>query len=261
VKAKVAAIDTDFDYQRRHEVIEYVTQKYGAENVAQIGTFSTLSTRAAMKDIGRALGIDHNLINEMNKLIPVKFGKVYDIDEALEEVPELREWEASYPKLFELARKVQHLPRSASVHACGLLITGEPISKSAPLMRGKNGEVVTQYDGPTLEKIGFIKYDFLGLKNLSVINIARNLVRERYGIDIDPDALEPNDPRVFETIRNGWTDGLFQIESEGMKKVFKGLYKVDFETLIAGISLYRQTTWAVVKSGELRGAQTVKVGG
>jgi DNA polymerase-3 subunit alpha len=232
-------VDTDFDYERRHEVIEYITEKYGADQVAQIGTFTTLSTKAAFKDIGRGLGIDHNLINDMNKLIPQKFGKVYTIEESLVEVPELRKWQEKYPELFELAMKVEKLPRSSSIHACGILITPDPVDKAAPLMRGKEGERVTQYEGPTLEKLGYIKFDFLGLKNLSVINIARNLVKERHGIEIDPDKLEPDDPKVFQTIRDGHTDGLFQIESEGMKKVFKGLNKVDFESLIAGVSLYR----------------------
>ena len=207
--------------------------------MAQIGTFTTLSTKAAFKDIGRGLGIDHNLINEMNKLIPAKFGKVYSIEDSLKEVPELRKWEEQYPKLFELAQKVEKLPRSASVHACGILITPEAIHKSAPIMRSKEGDPVTQYDGPTLEKLGYVKFDFLGLKNLSVLNIARQLVKRRHGKDIDPDKLEPDDPKVFQMIREGHTDGLFQIESDGMKKVFKGLNSVNFESLIAGVSLYR----------------------
>ena len=198
-----------------------------------------MSTRAVFKDIGRALGIDHNIINEMNKLIPSHQGKTLSIDDSLEEVPELKQYEETYPKMFELAREVESMPRSSSIHACGILITPEAISKSAPLMRGKEGETVTQYDGPTLESLGFIKFDFLGLKNLSVLNICRQLVHKRHGLNIDPDELDPTDPRVFETIREGNTDGLFQIESPGMKKMFKSLNKVDFETLIAGVSLYR----------------------
>ena len=143
-----------FDYERRHEVINYVTKKYGAENVAQIGTFSTMSTRAVFKDIGRALGIDHFIINEMNKLIPVHQGKTLSIEDSLREVPELRTYEENYPKMFELAKQVESMPRSSSIHACGILITPDPIAKSAPLMRGKEGETVTQYDGPTLESLG-----------------------------------------------------------------------------------------------------------
>jgi DNA polymerase-3 subunit alpha len=155
VKAGVGTVDTDFDYERRHEVIEYVTKKYGKENVAQIGTFSTMSTRAVFKDIGRALGIDHMIINDMNKLIPIAQGKTLSIDDSLEEVSELRQYEESYPKLFELARQVENMPRSSSIHACGILITPDPIVNSAPLMRGREGETVTQYDGPTLESLGW----------------------------------------------------------------------------------------------------------
>lgn len=231
--------DIDFDFERRHEVIDYVVRKYGAEKVAQIGTFTTLSTKAAFKDIGRGLGIDHTLINEMNKLIPAKFGKVSSIKDSLEEVSELRVWEQRYPELFELAQKVEKLPRSSSVHACGVLITPDAIHRSAPIMRSKEGDPVTQYDGPTLEKLGYVKFDFLGLKNLSVLNIARQLVLQRHGVDVNPDELDPTDSKVFALIKEGHTDGMFQIESEGMKKVFKGLNKVDFESLIAGVSLYR----------------------
>lgn len=160
-RAAMPDVDTDFDYERRHEVIDYVTRKYGAENVAQIGTFSTMSTRAVFKDIGRALGIDHNIINDMNKLIPSHQGKTLSIEDSLEAVPELHDYKNRYPRLFQLALQVESMPRSSSIHACGLLITPEPIVKSAPLMRGKNGEIVTQYDGPTLESLGFIKFDML----------------------------------------------------------------------------------------------------
>lgn len=231
--------DVDFDYLRRHEVIEYVMEKYGAENVAQIATFSTLSTKAAFKDIARGLDIDHTLINEMNKLIPVKGGKVATIAESLEDVPELKKWQSRFPELFRLSQKVEKLPRSASIHACGLLITPDPVWKSAPVMRGKGGETVVQYEGDTLEKLGYVKFDFLGLKNLSVIKIAADLAKERHGVDIDPDLLEPDDPKVFQLIKQAHTDGVFQIESDGMKKMFKGLNQVDFDTLMAGVALYR----------------------
>lgn len=245
-------IDMDFSYTRRHEVIEYLNKKYGAENVAQIGTFGTLSSKAALKDIGRGLGIDHHLINEMNKLIPVSQGKVLPIKDCLEQVPEIKEWERQYPKLFELAQKVESLPRTSSVHACGVLISDESIAASIPVSRSKEGGMVTQYEGPVLEKIGYIKFDILGLKNLSVIDIARDLVQKNHGVAVNVDNLEPTDPKVYELIRSGNTLGIFQIESEGMAKVFNGLNKVDFESLIAGISLYRPGPMAFIPQYQAR---------
>ncbi|MDA1918137.1 DNA polymerase III subunit alpha [Bacillus cereus group sp. BcHK140] len=232
-------IDTDFDYLRRHEVIEYVTKKYGADKVAQIATFGTLSTKSALKDIGRALGIDHNEINEVNKYIPSHQGKVMPISEALEEIKEVKAYAKKYPRLFELALEVESMPRTQGIHACGMLITAEPITNEVALVRGKGGESVAGYDGPTLEAKGYIKFDFLGLKNLSVVELCRRMVEDRYGYLIDVDNLIPEDQKTFDMIQRGETDGIFQIESDGMKKMFMGLNKVDFETLIAGVSLYR----------------------
>ncbi|MEK1828798.1 hypothetical protein AAAC51_06515 [Priestia megaterium] len=144
-------IDTDFDYLRRHEVIEYVTNKYGADKVAQIATFGTLSTKSALKDIGRALGIDHNEINALNKHIPSHQGKVMPISEALEEIKEVQSYSKKYPRLFELALEVESMPRTQGVHACGMLITPDSITEEVSLIRGKGGENVAAYDGPTLE--------------------------------------------------------------------------------------------------------------
>lgn len=234
-------IDTDFDYLRRHEVLDYVTKKYGAEQVAQIVTFGTLSTKSALKDIGRALSIDHNEINEMNKFIPTHNGEVMPISEAMDLIPQVRTYSERYPKLFELALEVESMPRTQSVHACGILITKDPITTEVPLIRGKKeGESVAGYSGPTLEAKGFIKFDFLGLKNLSVIELCRRMVEQRHGYLIDVDNLIPDDDKLsYELIHRGETDGLFQIESNGMKSLFKGISNVNFETLIAGVALYR----------------------
>lgn len=232
-------VDTDFDYERRHEVIEYVINKYGAERVSQIGTYGVLHTKSVLKDIGRGMGIDHTVINDINKFVPFFQGKSPSVEECIETVPEIAAFAQEHPQLFQMAIKVQGMPRTSSVHACGILISPTDISQEIPLMRGKEGEAVSQYDGPTLEENGFIKFDFLGLKNLSVINIARQLILERHGIDIDPDTLEPDDPAVFRTIQKGYTQGLFQLESSGMTKVFSGLDYVDFDSLVAGVSLYR----------------------
>ncbi|MDA1977074.1 DNA polymerase III subunit alpha [Bacillus cereus] len=232
-------VDQDFDYLRRHEVIEYVTNKYGWDHVAQIATFGTLSTKSALKDIGRALGIDHNEINELNKHIPVSQGKVMPISEALEEIREVKEYAKKYPRLFELALEVESMPRTQGIHACGVLITPDPITDEISLVRGKAGERVTSFDGPTLEEKGFIKFDFLGLKNLSVVELCRRLVESRYGYLIDVDNLEPDDEKTFEMIQRGETDGVFQVESDGMKKMFMGMNSVTFYDLIAGLALYR----------------------
>lgn len=146
-------IDSDIDYLRRHEVIEYVTEKYGAEQVAQICTFTTLSTKSALKDIGRALGIDHNEINEVNKFIPSHNGEVMPISDCLVEIPEVQALGEKYPRLMEYALEVESMPRSQSTHACGILITSEPITNEVSLIRGKDeGDRVAAYDGPSLEK-------------------------------------------------------------------------------------------------------------
>lgn len=232
-------VDTDFDYERRHEVIDYVIQKYGSERVSQIGTYGMLKTKSVLKDIGRGMGVDHNIINEINKFVPFFQGNSPSVEECIETVPEIAAFAEEHPELFEMAIKIQGMPRTSSTHACGILISPTDISQEIPLMRGKEGEAVSQYDGPTLEENGFIKFDFLGLKNLSVINVARQLILERHGIDIDPDELEPEDPEVFRTIQKGYTQGIFQLESTGMTKVFTGLEYVDFDSLIAGVSLYR----------------------
>jgi DNA polymerase III subunit alpha len=245
-------IDTDFDYLRRHEVIEYVTNKYGAERVAQIGTFTTMSTKSALKDIGRALGIDHNEITALNKLIPVHQGKVMPISQAMEEIPEVAEFREKHPKLFEHALQVESMPRSGSVHACGVLITDRSISDEIPLKRGKEGESVCEYDGPSLESRGFIKFDFLGLKNLSVVDVCVQKVKERQGIEIDIDNIEPTDKKTFEMIQKGLTDGVFQIESEGMKKMFMGMNEVQFDDIVAGVALYRPGPMAHISTYNAR---------
>lgn len=232
-------MDTDFDYLRRDEIIQYVTEKYGEQHVAQIGTYTTLSARSALKDAGRILGFPPELMNEITKHVPSHQGNSFTIEECLDQVDAIIQYERQYPELFQMALSFESLPRSASTHACGVLITNEDIPTNIPLMRGTKGNPVTQYGGPVLETKGWIKFDFLGLKNLSVLDIARQLIRDRHGIDIDPDKLSPDNPQVFRTIQSGKTLGLFQIESGGMVKMFKGINKVDFETVIAGLALYR----------------------
>lgn len=136
-----------------------MTQKYGKERVSQVATFGTLSTKAVLKDVGRILDIDHTLINEINKHVPVVFGKPYPVQKCLDEIDIIREFADKHPKLFELALELQSMPRSAGIHACAIMICPNNISEEIPLMKGKNGEVVTQYEGPVMEENGYIKFD------------------------------------------------------------------------------------------------------
>ena len=207
-------IDMDFDFLRRHEVIEYITRKYGSDHVAQIGTYTTLSSKIVLKDVGRILGIDHNYINDLNKELPSHNGKVMDLTIAVEELPAFQKANEQHPDLFELAMEVQSMPRGAGIHACGLQVSPITLNNNIPLMKGKKGEIVTQYEGPVLENLGFVKFDILGLKNLSVLRIATDLVRERHGISIDINEIEPDDPAVFDMIQKGNTMGIFQLESK-----------------------------------------------
>lgn len=149
-KARVSS----FDYERRHEVIDYVIQKYGSERVSQIGTYGMLKTKSVLKDIGRGMGVDHNIINEINKFVPFFQGNSPSVEECIETVPEIAAFAEEHPELFEMAIKIQGMPRTSSTHACGILISPTDISQEIPLMRGKEGEAVSQYDGPTLEENG-----------------------------------------------------------------------------------------------------------
>lgn len=205
-------IDVDFDYYRKEEVLDYLKEKYGESNVAQIGTYTTLSSKIVLKDVGRILDIDHNEINNLNKELPSVSGKVMDLADAVEEVPAIKEARIKYPRLFDLALQVQSMPRGAGVHPCGVLVGNTPLQETVPLMRSKEEHAVTQYEGSPLEDLGFIKFDILSLKNLSVMRIAADLIKRRHGVDIDINNIEPDNAKVFEMIRNGNTQGLFQLE-------------------------------------------------
>ena len=147
-------IDEDFDFLRRSEVIEYITQKYGSDHVAQIGTYTTLSSKIVLKDVGRILGIDHTYINDLNKELPSHNGKVMDLADAVEEIPSFQKASELHPELFELALDLQSMPRGAGVHACGLQISPLKLNNNIPLMRSKESTAVTQYEGPVLENLG-----------------------------------------------------------------------------------------------------------
>lgn len=225
--------DIDFCYERRGEVIDYVTKKYGADHVVQIVTFGTLQTRAAIRDVGRVMGMPYNAVDRVAKLVPNDF-KI-TIDEAVRKSKELREAMAendSINELIETARKVEGMPRNTSTHAAGVVITHDPVMSYVPLATNDD-LVVTQYIMTTLEELGLLKMDFLGLRTLTVINDAS----KQAGIDIESISIE--DPAVYKMFAMGQTEGVFQFESSGMKQMLMNLKPTRLEHLIAANSLYR----------------------
>ncbi|MBL0386253.1 DNA polymerase III subunit alpha [Tumebacillus sp. ITR2] len=233
-------IDIDFEYERRGEVIEYVTQKYGTERVAQIVTFGTMAARAAIRDVGRVLDLPAHVIDRTAKLIPGQLG--ITIDKALELEPQLKQLHEGDPlvqKLVDTARAIEGLPRHTSLHAAGVVISKEPLTEYVPLQRGAEGGVVTQYSMEVLEDVGLLKMDFLGLRYLTLIDRTIDIVRRTEGVEIDFETMDMDDPRTYELLTRGDTDGCFQLESSGCKNVLRELRPSSFEDIIAVISLYR----------------------
>ena len=225
--------DIDFCYERRQEVIDYVTKKYGHDRVAQIVTFGTLQTRAAIRDVGRALGMSYASVDIVAKLVPNSFH--ITIDDAVKKSKELRaliEESSEVSRLIEIARKVEGMPRNTSTHAAGVVITHDPVSSYVPLATN-DGLVVTQYIMTTLEELGLLKMDFLGLRTLTVIDDASNAV----GLDIHKIPID--DKKVYSLFARGKTEGVFQFESSGMKQMLMNLQPKALEDLIAATSLYR----------------------
>jgi len=239
-------IDVDFCAERRDEVIKYVTEKYGADKVAQIGTFGTMSAKAVVKDVGRVLGIPYADVDRITKLIPTFRGRVFSIDEAISQIPQLKELIEKSPKireLIELARPLENMVRHSSTHAAGIVISNEPLSDYIPLYKGSKDEIVTQFDMKSIEELGFVKFDFLGLKTLTVIDKAINFIKENRssekdkGFDIKKIPLD--DPDVYRLLSSGRTRGVFQVESSGMKELLSKLQPSSFEDIIAALALYR----------------------
>ncbi len=232
-------IDIDFCFERRQEVIDYVVRKYGEDRVAQIITFGTMAARAAIRDVGRALDIAYNEVDAVAKMIPMQPGM--NIGKALEMNPELKskyEQDGRIKELIDTAKLLEGMPRHASTHAAGVVISKEPITNYVPLQ--KNDEsITTQFPMGQLEEMGLLKMDFLGLRTLTVIRDAVELVYENYDVKVDIDRLEMNDPNVFKIIGEGKTSGVFQLESAGMTQFMKELQPTSLEDIIAGISLYR----------------------
>ena len=225
--------DIDFCYERRQEVIDYVTEKYGADHVAQIVTFGTLQTRAAIRDVGRAMGMPYSAVDAVAKLVPNDF-KI-TIDRAVEKSAELRramQENEEVNKLIQTARQVEGMPRNTSTHAAGVVITHDPVSSYVPLATN-DGLVVTQYIMTTLEELGLLKMDFLGLRTLTVIDDAAKAA----GININDIPID--DGKVYKLFAKGQTEGIFQFESSGMKQMLMNLKPTALEDLIAATSLYR----------------------
>ncbi|MCR5743474.1 MAG: DNA polymerase III subunit alpha [Lachnospiraceae bacterium] len=233
-------IDVDFCYERRQEVIDYVTRKYGKDHVSQIVTFGTLAARGVIRDVGRVMDLPYALCDSISKMIPNELN--ITIDKALEMNSELRERYESDEQIHELidmAKKLEGLPRHTSMHAAGVVISPEPVDEFVPLSTTGDGAVTTQYTMTTIEELGLLKMDFLGLRTLTVISDAVKLVEKNRGIKIDIDKIDFDDRKVYASIGTGRTEGVFQLESAGMKNFMKELNPENIEDIIAGIALYR----------------------
>lgn len=237
-------IDLDFADDRRAEVLAYVEKKYGRDHVAQIITFGTLAARMAVRDSGRALGFPYAYPDKISKMIPM----FRSLSEALEEVPEMKQMynnEIDAKRIIDAAKKLEGVARHASVHACGVVISKEPLTEYLPLQLGekkgsKNEQgIVTQYSLHPVEDIGLLKIDFLGLKNLTIIQNTLNIIRRTKGVDIKLDDLTFDDPASYKLFQEGHTTGVFQFESQGMKRYLKQLKPTELEDLIAMVALYR----------------------
>lgn len=232
-------IDIDFCFERRQEVIDYVVEKYGKDRVAQIITFGTMAARAVIRDVGRALDMPYGDVDVIAKMIPFQPGM--SIDKALELNPELKQQYEEDEKVRELintARLLEGMPRHASTHAAGVVISKDPLTEYVPLQKSE-GSVTTQFTMGLLEELGLLKMDFLGLRTLTVIRDAVNLIKKNHGREIGINELKMDDPKVFKLIGEGKTSGVFQLESAGMTQFMKELQPSSFEDIIAGISLYR----------------------
>ncbi len=233
-------IDVDFCYERRQEVIDYVFEKYGKDHVAQIITFGTLAAKGVVRDVGRVMDLPYSLCDQIAKMIPAELN--ITLDAALKKSPELRamyDSDETVKKLIDMSMRLEGLPRHTSIHAAGVVISREPIDEYVPLSKGSDGTITTQFTMGTLEELGLLKMDFLGLRTLTVIQDAVNMVEKDRGVRIDLDRIDYNDPKVMESIGSGKNDGVFQLESSGMKSFMKELKPQSLEDIIAGIALYR----------------------
>ena len=237
-------IDVDIADDGRVDVINYVTEKYGSDCVCQIVTFGTLAAKNAIRDVGRALDLPYAFVDKVAKEIPLRLpDKAVTIESSFEANPALREMyetDDSVKAIIDNAKKLEGLPRHASIHAAGVIITEEPIINIVPLARVQaGGPLVEQFEKGTVEEIGLLKMDFLGLRTLTVISDCLKMIKKNHGVDIDIDSIDLNDPAIYKMIGKGQTEGIFQLESEGMKNFMTELKPGSVEDIIAGISLYR----------------------
>jgi DNA polymerase-3 subunit alpha len=233
-------IDIDFCMNGRDDVIRYVAEKYGRENVGQIITFGTMKARAVIRDVGRTLSIPYGEVDRIAKMVPP--GPNVTLEKAMEEEPELRKLEEGEPhhrKLLKIARSLEGLSRHASTHASGVVISDRPLVEYLPLFKGSNDEVMTQFTMDQIEKLGLIKFDFLGLKTLTVIKHTLRLIEETRGQKIDIDQIPLDDLATYQLCSEGRTTGVFQLESAGMKDLLRRLRPEVFEDMIALVALYR----------------------
>ena len=233
-------IDIDFCYERRSEVIDYVIEKYGKDCVTQIVTFGTLAARGVIRDVGRVMDLPYNFCDTIAKNIPNELN--ITIDKALIMNPELRsmyESDETVKRLIDMAKRLEGLPRHTSMHAAGVVISQKAMDEYVPLSRSSDGTITTQFVMTTIEELGLLKMDFLGLRTLTVISDAVKLVEKNHGIKIDVDNIDYDDKKVLDSIGTGKCDGIFQLESAGMKNFMKELKPQSLEDVIAGISLYR----------------------
>ena len=232
-------IDVDFCIERRHEVIEYVKRKYGEANVSQIVTFGTLKAKAVVRDVGRALELSYADTDKIAKAIPFQLGMT--IDKALQMSPDLKamyEGDERVKKVIDMSRALEGMPRHASTHAAGVVISKLPVDEYVPLYMSDRG-VATEFNMTTIEELGLLKMDFLGLRNLTVIRDALAMIEQNHGVTIDFPKMGYDDKAVYDLIASGNTQGIFQLESGGMTSFMQNLKPSCFEDVVAGISLYR----------------------
>lgn len=236
-------IDIDFCFERRQEVIDYVSRKYGAEKVVQIVTFGTLAAKGVIRDVGRVMDLPYAYVDSLAKMIPrIPNALNITIDQALQINPELRkmyETDEQVKELIDMSKRLEGLPRHTSMHAAGVVICSQPAEELVPLSRGADGAVTTQFTMTTIEELGLLKMDFLGLRTLTVLRDAVDLIERDKGVHIDIDEIDFDDKKVLTSLGSGRTDGVFQLESGGMKSFMKELKPENLEDIIAGIALYR----------------------